>query len=109
MTKKIKITEEDLKNIILKVINEDYYEEEEVQDWDTDNIIDTAISGDRRRFRVAIYYEGIVPETDDVEHDRKVAEWLVDQERDKLTNASNTWTDKIEFVREPRNLIDPFY
>ena len=84
----------------------EYYEDTETETWDEEEIIGIAKNGPKRDFRVLIGYQGIVPETDDVEYDRKVAEWLVDQERGRLKNME-TWSDKVEF--KSGNLLNPFY
>ena len=78
---KIRITERDIKKALKKVINEQEEEmdnrlpvddvEFELSDSDYDEIMD--FRGPGRSFRGSIYYDGVVPETDDKEYDRKLA------------------------------------
>ena len=91
---KIRITERDIKKALKKVINEQEEEmdnrlpvddvEFELSDSDYDEIMD--FSGPGRSFRGSIYYDGVVPETDDKEYDRKLALAVLNYERRKMNN-----------------------
>ena len=55
--------------------------------------------------RGSIYYDGVVPETDDVEYDRAVAKKILDYERKKLNNME-TYVGGAGF--KTGSLIDPY-
>jgi len=62
--------------------------------------------GPVRSFRGSIYYDGIVPETDDRDYDRKLALAILDYERKKMGN-SETYVGGVGF-KNRGNLIEPF-
>jgi hypothetical protein len=64
-----------------------------------------SFKGPVRRFRGSIYYDGVVPETDDVEYDRNLAEKILDYEREKMNNRE-TYVGGVGF--KTRSLIEPF-
>jgi hypothetical protein len=99
--KKINLSESELAKIIQKVVikklNEQKFSVEqknkelvqneisndfELNDSDIDEIYDN--KGPNRRFRGSIYIDGIVPETDDKEYDRKLAIKILENFASKL-------------------------
>jgi len=68
-------------NITEQYVNDDNLE---LDDSDISELLDSG--GNFRRFRGSIYYDGIVPETDDKEYDRKVAIAIIDNDRKKMKN-----------------------
>jgi hypothetical protein len=99
--KKINLSESELAKIIQKVVikklNEQKFSVEqknkelvqneisndfELNDSDIDEIYDN--KGSNRRFRGSIYIDGIVPETDDKEYDRKLAIKILENFASKL-------------------------
>ena len=111
---KIRITERDIKKALKKVINEEEEEmdnrlpvddvEFELSDSDYDEIMD--FRGPGRSFRGSIYYDGVVPETEDREYDRKLALAILDYERRKMNNME-TYVGGVGF-KNRGNLIEPF-
>lgn len=119
----VKLSESDLYRIINKVVNEDQMEywstqddegnnvdklpvddvSFELSDSDYEDIVD--YQGPKRRFRGSIYYDGMVPESDDVEYDRAVAQKILDYERKKLNNME-TFTGGVGF--KTGSLSDPY-
>ncbi len=110
--KKLKLNEDELASLIENIVekrlsqvkeapmdDEDFQEEEEfpVGKYDVDNI-DFEISdsdmtdidyykGPMRKYRASIYIDGLVPMTDDVDYDRKLAKAIVDYYRKEMSNA----------------------
>ena len=70
---------------------------------DVDEIFST--KGPMRRFRGSIYVDGLVPETDDREYDRKLAMKIMEYYKKQLDNAE-TYVGGVGFKQ--RSLIDPF-
>jgi len=111
---KIRITERDIKKALNKVINEQEEEmdnrlpvddvEFELSDSDYEEIMD--FRGPGRSFRGSIYYDGVVPETDDREYDRKLALAVLEYERRKMNNME-TYVGGVGF-KNRGNLIEPF-
>jgi len=111
---KIRITERDIKKALNKVINEQEEEmdnrlpvddvEFELSDSDYDEIMD--FRGPGRSFRGSIYYDGVVPETDDKEYDRKLALAVLNYERKKMNNME-TYVGGVGF-KNRGNLMEPF-
>lgn len=66
------------KESVQNEINNDF----ELNDSDIDEIYDN--KGPNRRFRGSIYIDGIVPETDDKEYDRKLALKILENFASKL-------------------------
>lgn len=115
MMSKIRITENDIKRALSKII----YEQEEdnmVNEYPlddssfelTDSEYEDIMSyrGPSRVFRGSIYYDSIVPQTDDKEYDRKLAMAILDYERKKMNNRE-TYVGGIGF-KNRGNLIEPF-
>ena len=75
----------------------------ELSDSDFNDIVD--YSGPKRRFRGSIYYDGMVPETDDVNYDRALAEKILDYERKRLKNME-TYVGGVGF--RTGGLVDPY-
>lgn len=112
--KKLKLNEEELASLIEKIVEQrlsriseapmDDMEDENgdpfaVGKFDVDNI-DFELSdsdmtdldyykGPMRKFRASIYIDGMVPMTDDVEYDRKLAKAVVDYYRKEMSNAES--------------------
>jgi hypothetical protein len=110
--KKLKLNEDELASLIENIVekrlsqvkeapmdDEDFQEEEEFPagKYDVDNI-DFEISdsdmtdidyhkGPMRKYRASIYIDGLVPMTDDVDYDRKLAKAIVDYYRKEMSNA----------------------
>lgn len=61
--------------------------------------------GPLRRFRGSIYIDDMVPETDDKEYDRKVAEKMLEFYRSQIKNRE-TYVGGVGFKQ--RSLLDPF-
>lgn len=112
---KIRITESDIKKALGKVLNEQEEEEMEsrlpvddyefeIDDSTYDEIMDSP--NPVRRFRGSIYYDGVVPETDDKEYDRKVALSILDYERRKMGNME-TYVGGVGF-KNRGNIVEPF-
>jgi len=111
---KIRITERDIKRALNKVISEQEEEmdnrlpvddvEFELSDFDYDEIMN--FRGPGRSFRGSIYYDGVVPQTDDKEYDRKLALAILDYERRKMNNME-TYVGGVGF-KNRGNLIEPF-
>lgn len=73
-----KLNEQKNKESVQNEINNDF----ELDDSDIDEIYDN--KGPNRRFRGSIYIDGIVPETDDKEYDRKLALKILENFASKL-------------------------
>tara|TARA_R110000782_G_scaffold127364_13_gene219013 strand:- start:2051 stop:2443 length:393 start_codon:yes stop_codon:yes gene_type:complete len=119
----VKLSESDLYRIINKVVNEDQMEYWSTQDDEGNNVDKLPVDdvsfdlsdsdyediadyqGPKRRFRGSIYYDGMVPESDDVEYDRAVAQKILDYERKKLKNME-TFTGGVGF--KTGSLSDPY-
>ena len=113
--KKLKLNEDELASLIEKIVEQrlshiseapmDDIDTEEDDDpfsvdkFDVDNI-DFELSdsdmtdldyykGPSRKFRASIYIDGLVPMTDDVEYDRKLAKAIVDFYRKEMSNAES--------------------
>jgi len=112
--KKLKLNEDELASLIEKVVEErlsqlseapmdDMDNEDEdpfaVGKFDVDDI-DFELSdsdmtdldyykGPMRKYRASIYIDGMVPMTDDVEYDRKLAKAVVDYFRKEMSNAES--------------------
>lgn len=112
--KKLKLNEEELASLIEKIVEQrlsriseapmDDMEDENddpfaVGKFDVENI-DFELSdsdmtdldyykGPMRKFRASIYIDGMVPMTDDVEYDRKLAKAVVDYYRKEMSNAES--------------------
>jgi hypothetical protein len=112
--KKLKLNEEELASLIEKIVEQrlshiseapmDDMEDENddpfaVGKFDVDNI-DFELSdsdmtdldyykGPMRKFRASIYIDGMVPMTDDVEYDRKLAKAVVDYYRKEMSNVES--------------------
>ena len=71
---------------------------------DSDMVDIDTYNGPKRRFRGSIYIDAIVPETDDVEYDRKVAKEMLDYYRKKLKVES--YVGGVGF--RTANRLDPF-
>ena len=50
--------------------------------------------GTRRRFTGLIYYDALIPMTDDKEYDKKVAMGILEFERKRLTNGETYLSDE---------------
>ena len=50
--------------------------------------------GTRRRFTGLIYYDALIPMTDDKEYDKKVAKGILEFERKRLTNGETYLSDE---------------
>jgi hypothetical protein len=113
MSRKVTISESVLRKIINNVIKEQ--EEESMEKFPVDDVdfdIDESdmveiygYKGPMRRFRGSIYYDGMVPETEDVEYDRKLAKKILDYERQRLSNME-TYVGGVGF--KTGSLIDPY-
>ena len=119
----VKLSETDLRRIVEKMISEnrmEYWSTQddegnnveklpvddisfELSDSDYEDIID--YQGPTRRFRGSIYYDGMVPQTDDVEYDRALAKHILEYERQKLKNME-TYVGGVGF--KTGSLIDPY-
>lgn len=110
--KKVKLNEDELSSLIEKIVEqrlsqiseaplEDMEDDDpfSVGKFDVDNI-DFELSdsdmtdldyykGPMRKFRASIYLDGMVPMTDDVEYDRKLAKAIVDYYRKEMSNAES--------------------
>lgn len=112
--KKLKLNEEELASLIEKIVEQrlsriseapmDDMEDENddpfaVGKFDVENI-DFELSdsdmtdldyykGPMRKFRASIYIDGMVPMTEDVEYDRKLAKAVVDYYRKEMSNAES--------------------
>lgn len=128
--KKLKLNEEELASLIEKIVEQrlsriseapmDDMEDENddpfaVGKFDVDNI-DFELSdsdmtdldyykGPMRKFRASIYIDGMVPMTDDVEYDRKLAKAVVDYYRKEMSNAES-YIGGIGF--KTKNITKPF-
>lgn len=71
---------------------------------DSDMLDIDTYNGAKRRFRGSIYIDAMVPETDDVEYDRKVAKEMLDYYRKKLKVES--YVGGVGF--RTANRLDPF-
>ena len=71
---------------------------------DSDMVDIDTYNGPKRRFRGSIYIDAMVPETDDVEYDRKVAKEMLDYYRKKLKVES--YVGGVGF--RTANRLDPF-
>lgn len=71
---------------------------------DSDMLDIDTYNGPKRRFRGSIYIDAMVPETDDVEYDRKVAKEMLDYYRKKLKVES--YVGGVGF--RTANRLDPF-
>tara|TARA_R110001583_G_scaffold78667_1_gene213073 strand:- start:104068 stop:104430 length:363 start_codon:yes stop_codon:yes gene_type:complete len=115
MGRKIIIPESAMRNVVKSIIKEYYDEEESMPQYPVDDIdfeIDESdlieiygYKGPQRRFRGSIYYDGSVPETDDVEYDRKLAQKILDYERKRLDNME-TYVGGVGF--KTGSLIEPY-
>ena len=61
--------------------------------------------GPLRRFRVSIYIDDMVPETDDKEYDRAVAKKMLEFYRSQIKNRE-TYVGGVGFKQ--RSLLDPY-
>lgn len=68
----------------------------DLEDSDIDELFDYT-DGPRRRFTGLIYYDALIPMTDDEEYDKKIALGILDNERKKLMNGE-TYIDNNESV-----------
>lgn len=75
----------------------------ELDDSDVDEIMSE--SGPKRRFRGSIYVDGVVPETDDREYDRKLAIKILENYAKKLPTAES-YVGGAGFKQ--KSLIDPY-
>ena len=71
---------------------------------DSDMVDIDTYNGPKRRFRGSIYIDAMVPETDDVEYDRKVAKEMLDYYRKNLKVES--YVGGVGF--RTANRLDPF-
>lgn len=71
---------------------------------DSDMLDIDTYNGPKRRFRGSIYIDAMVPETEDVEYDRKVAKEMLDYYRKKLKVES--YVGGVGF--RTANRLDPF-
>lgn len=71
---------------------------------DSDMLDIDTYNGPKRRFRGSIYIDAMVPETEDVEYDRKVAKEMLDFYRKKLKVES--YVGGVGF--RTANRLDPF-
>lgn len=75
---------------------ENEFGEIELDENDIDEL--TSFSeGTRRRFIGVIYYDALIPMTDDIEYDKKIALGILENERKKMDNAE-TFLDKAESI-----------
>jgi len=72
-----------------------------------DSMVDDLLSGNgpNRRFRGSIYLDGVVPETDDKEYDRKLALKLMEYYR-KQISTMETYVGGVGFKQ--RSITNPF-
>ena len=91
--------EDDPNTVATFPVDDPYFElsDSDMLDIDTYN-------GPKRRFRGSIYIDAMVPETDDVEYDRKVAKEMLDYYRKKLKVES--YVGGVGF--RTANRLDPF-
>ena len=91
--------EDDPNTVATFPVDDPYFElsDSDMLDIDTYN-------GPKRRFRGSIYIDAMVPETDDVEYDRKVAKEMLDYYRRKLKVES--YVGGVGF--RTANRLDPF-
>jgi len=75
----------------------------ELDDSDVDEIMSE--SGPKRRFRGSIYVDGVIPETDDREYDRKLAIKVLENYAKKLPTAES-YVGGAGFKQ--KSLIDPY-
>lgn len=71
---------------------------------DSDMVDIDTYTGPKRRFRGSIYIDAMVPESDDVDYDRKVAKEILDYYRKKLKVES--YVGGVGF--RTSNRLDPF-
>lgn len=71
---------------------------------DSDMVDIDTYTGPKRRFRGSIYIDAMVPESDDVDYDRKVAKEILDYYRKKLKVES--YVGGVGF--RTANRLDPF-
>lgn len=110
MSKNI-ITERDIKKALNKIIHEEMNDKLPLDDIDfelSDDEYDFLMSyrGPVRSFRGSIYYDGLVPETDDKDYDRKVAMAILEYERKRIKNME-TYVGGVGF-KNRGNLLEPF-
>jgi len=91
-------------------LNEQEFEKLPVDDIDfevDENVFSDIHShkGPMRSFRGSIYYDGVVPETDDREYDRMLAEKILDFERSKMSSME-TYVGGVGFKQ--KSLMEPF-
>jgi len=91
-------------------LNEEEFEKLPVDDIDfevDENVFSDIHShkGPMRSFRGSIYYDGVVPETDDKEYDRMLAEKILDFERNKMSSME-TYVGGVGFKQ--RSLMEPY-
>jgi len=67
-----------------------------LDETDIDELFDYT-EGSRRRFIGVIYYDALIPATDDIEYDKKIAMGILENERRKMMNAE-TFLDSNESV-----------
>lgn len=80
-------------------VNDPYFELS-----DSDMVDIDTYTGTKRRFRGSIYIDAMVPESDDIDYDRKVAKEILDYYRKKLQVES--YVGGVGF--RTSNRLDPF-
>lgn len=116
--KKITLKESELKNLIRKSIENNLNINEQSEnldqlpldefdfELDDSDVIDiNNYKGPTRRFRGSIYIDGLIPETEDREYDRKLALKLIDYYRQKLP-TKESYVGGVGFKQ--KSLIEPF-
>ena len=80
--------EEDMTNPLSQVgtFPENEFGGVDLEDSDIEDLFDYK-DGPRRRFTGLIYYDALIPMTDDEEYDKKVALAILDNERKKMMNG----------------------
>lgn len=75
---------------------ENEFGEIELDDSEINELFDYT-DGTRRRFTGVIYYDALIPMTDDIEYDKKIAMGILENERRKMMNGE-TYLDNNESV-----------
>ena len=90
--------EEETVNPLTQVgsFSENEFGEIELEDSDIDELF-SFNEGTRRRFTGLIYYDALIPMTDDIEYDKKIAMGILENERKKMMNGE-TYLDNNESV-----------
>lgn len=94
--------EEDETNPLTKVghFEKNDFGDIELDENDVDELFDFK-DGTRRRFTGVIYYDALIPMTDDEEYDKKVAMGILELERKKMMNAETYLSqDESVFFRD---------